>query len=841
MELNSAEKIKSKVDSAVSRAKFAIFWETFWPEFWPVLAVLSLFTCAAFFNVLPLLPFWAHISILALFLASLVIVSLRLVRSLQHPTRKAAERRVEIASDLKHRPLTSLEDTFTGSGNAQTDQLWRLHRIRVASSIKDLKVGYPISSLAKRDPFALRIGLILLIIISFFWSTDPPLLRLKTALTPVSFTPQGVKNVELDIWVSPPEYTDLPPIFPLRQLSLKHSKGALSSAPNGEQLVGQPLSLDPPLKIPVGSKLTAQARSSGEAPYLIISNFSKEKNDEALSPKKKQFEQIDETNSQLVHAINESGSIRIEAKGQTLAKWRLNVIPDQAPIINLIGEPTATPQATTRIAFTISDDYGVKKAWLNIKRIYEKGTVVGKESIERELTLPRKLLRNSKEVNFLDLSSHKWAGTPIVMVLSAVDSLGQVGTTKPIKFQLPERQFLHPVAQAIIALRKKLFDDSPNREFIIPSLRYLAGQPKAFGDDTVVYLGLMSAASRLFHERGESAFEPVANLLWDTALRLEDGRLSIAEREMRRLQQALNKALSEGASQKELDRLMQQLRMAIQRYMQALAEQMRKNPQSVKEIEFDPNTMRLMSQSDIQRMMQQIQQLMQTGNREGARQMLARLQQMLSNMRSMQVIRSRGGRLGRRAGPMRQLQQLIQRQQQLMDRTFQFGRPGGNPQGQMPSPADQQALRNILKSLRGMMQGQMGGQAGKILDQAAQSMEDAIRALRGNQPNDAVNAQGRALQSLRQAGQSLMQEMRDRFSRQTGDRKTPGSKGRPLQDPLGRQIEEGDGFDESTVKIDAPSALKRTREILEELRRRSGEKFRPKIELDYIDRLLDRF
>jgi hypothetical protein len=35
--------------------------------------------------------------------------------------------------------------------------------------------------------------------------------------------------------------------------------------------------------------------------------------------------------------------------------------------------------------------------------------------------------------------------------------------------------------------------------------------------------------------------------------------------------------------------------------------------------------------------------------------------------------------------------------------------------------------------------------------------------------------------------------------------------------------------------------MRRAREILDELRRRAGERNRPQIELDYIDRLLDIF
>ena len=55
-------------------------------------------------------------------------------------------------------------------------------------------------------------------------------------------------------------------------------------------------------------------------------------------------------------------------------------------------------------------------------------------------------------------------------------------------------------------------------------------------------------------------------------------------------------------------------------------------------------------------------------------------------------------------------------------------------------------------------------------------------------------------------------------------------------DPLGR----AQGV-EGGVKLPDASDLKRARGILLELRRRAGERGRPKEELDYIDRLLKQF
>jgi len=56
-------------------------------------------------------------------------------------------------------------------------------------------------------------------------------------------------------------------------------------------------------------------------------------------------------------------------------------------------------------------------------------------------------------------------------------------------------------------------------------------------------------------------------------------------------------------------------------------------------------------------------------------------------------------------------------------------------------------------------------------------------------------------------------------------------------DPLGRPLR-GRDLDDSTVKVPGEIDVQRARRILEELRKRFGESFRPQLELDYIERLL---
>ena len=823
-------------------ARFAYFWEHLWPALLPLSLILGLFISLALFNIFPLLPNWIHLLLLLFFGFGIFWTLIKSRSAIKLPSLREAKRRVEVKSGLSHRPLTSLDDKLINTTNEASDRLWELHRMHLIGSLKNLRAGKPEPNLARHDPLALRAGIILALFVGFFWSEEDPTVRLKNALLVAPSETVTTSKPILDIWISPPEYTGLPPIFPLQNASMDVTRSVQKEKQQKFQhkVFGQSSEASI-LEVPYGSKVTAQAHSSSRPPFLVIEETNEISDELTKISSRAPFLKIDEKNSRIVHEIIHSGSLSIESEGNTLAKWRISAVPDNPPKIQFINKPKPDPLASSRVSFSASDDYGLKDGWIEIKRTYEKGTVIGKETLKKKLTFPADYKQTIKESIQIDLASHKWAGAAVLLKLYAIDTSGQVGHSAPIKYQLPERRFNHRVAKDIASVRKELFQDLPNRDAVVERLRAILRVPVLFAEDVVVYLGVSSASARLAYEKKDTAIPPVTDLLWDTALRLEDGRLSIAEREMRRLQNALNKALLEGADRKKLDELMRQLKIATQRYLQAFAEQMRRKPQDIKAINFDPNTIRMMSQSDIQRMMRQMQDMMQSGNREGARQMLSRLQQMLGNIRSMQVIRGRSGPIGRRAGAMRQLQQLIRKQQSLMDRTFQFGRPGAPPSGIMPGPADQRALEQMLQKLQSLMLGRPGLNPGQFLEKAAESMEQAIRALRGNRPTDAVGAQGQALRNLQKAGQQIIRQLREQFSRESGNGQVQTDRNRPSLDPLGREIEEGGGFNQNTIKIDSRSTIKRARQILDELRRRAGEQFRPKIELDYIDRLLKRF
>ena len=122
-------------------------------------------------------------------------------------------------------------------------------------------------------------------------------------------------------------------------------------------------------------------------------------------------------------------------------------------------------------------------------------------------------------------------------------------------------------------------------------------------------------------------------------------------------------------------------------------------------------------------------------------------------------------------------------------------------------------------------------------------MGEAEGQLGEGDAESAVDSQGRALEAMRKGAQGLAQPMQQRQGMGPG----PGQPGRrPARaqqdtDPLGRPLRGRDYGDDVTVKVPGEIDAQRARRILEELRKRFGEGFRPQLELDYIERLLKDF
>jgi uncharacterized protein (TIGR02302 family) len=817
-------------------AGLALFWERVWPPCWPALAALGVFLVLALFDFLPKLPGLVQAAILiglgAAFMAGVAAAFGRT----GVPDITSARRRIEQASGLEHRPLQALSDRPSGTPDAASAALWEAHRRRMAAAARRLRIGLPHAGFAARDPFGLRAVLAILLLLAAIDAGSDWRDRLVRSLRPDIAGRSAVATASLDAWVTPPDYTGLAPQF-LR--------------PEATET----------LRIPTGSKLLAQVHGGSATPSLAIDSEAKD------------FDAVDKQNFRAAATLTTGKQLAVTQAGTTLGKWQIEVIPDNPPTIGFAKTPAGTEHAALRIDYRASDDYGVESAKAVIRR--DGGNP--DETIELDMPLPGLHLKEAQATSYHDLSPHPWAGLPVEIRLVATDALGQTGESEPVRMKLPERKFEHPVARAIIDQRKELVSDPSSRLAVADTLSDLRERPQLYRDDTVAFLAMRLAEERLRLNDDAKSTAEVQQILWDTALRIEDGRMSLAEREMRRLQQELQDALAKNAPDEEIDRLMKELQQALDRYLQALAENMARNPEQFQQ-PIDPS--KVISSRDLQRMLDRARDLARNGARDQARELLSQLQNMLENLRM-----ARPGQMPQQGSSqaqkmMRDMHDLMQRQQQLLDRSFraqqqqgqqgQQGRMGqrGQQQGQQPGqqPGQQQGgdqpdpngqlgdaagQQEGLRRTLGEMMRRLGDGLGDIpepLGRAERAMRDATEALQQRQPGEAIGPQTEALDQLQQAARDFAQQMQRRMQGQWGNPNdddlgaTDGTpRDRVERDPLGRPLSNNGTYDQGDVKIPDQNTLQKAREILDELRRRAGERSRPEIELDYIDRLLKRF
>jgi hypothetical protein len=574
------------------------------------------------------------------------------------------------------------------------------------------------------------------------------------------------------------------------------------------------------------------------------------------------------------------------------------------------------------MSYKLEDDYGVTEARAQFAArnadAAKESNKEGKEAKNKEadkaeprplfeppqfpLVLPNARTRNGVGQTVKDLSEDPYAGADVTLTLTAKDEAGNEGKSEPFNMRLPERLFTKPLARALIEQRRVLALDANQGSQVYAALDALMIAPELFTPETGHYLGLFSISRQieaarkddamrtlmasvwsldlglysivrqLDAVRTDDALREVVASLWALAVTIEDGNISDVDKALRAAQEALKQALERGATDEEIKKLTDNLRAALDNFLRQLAEQFRNNPQQLAR-PLDPNT-KMLSQQDLKSMLDRLERMSRSGDKEAAKQLLEQLQQMLENLQMAQP--GQGGDEMEQA--LNELGDMIRKQQQLRDKTYKQGqdsrrdRQRGKQGDQSMSDLqqDQQGLRDRLKKLqeelakRGMGPGQRGqqgqqGQRGEQgqgqqgqggdqgdgedgLEQADSAMGDAGGRLGEGNADGAVDSQGRALEALRKGAQSLAEAMQQGDGDQPGD--GPGNpRGRQQgaansTDPLGRPMRHNEFSDDYTVKIPGEIDVQRVRRILEELRRRLADPSRPQIELDYIERLL---
>lgn len=833
-------------------ARAALWFEQIWPAAWPPLGVLGGFAVAALLDLPARLPPMLRVALPVVVAVLAITLLVRRLRCIVRPGADVVDRRLERDTGLRHRPLATLQDR-PAAASPEAAKLWALHQGRLRAQIGRLRVRLPQPGLAAQDRSGLRFLVGVALAATVVIAGSDTLGRLRTAIWPGLPAGLAAPGTVVQAWITPPAYTGLPPVF---------LQPGVTPAP-----------------VPTGAHLTVSVTGGSSEPTL---SFGDETAFRALDPSSWQAERD----------VAASGRLSIRRAGMEVAGWALAIVPDRAPSVWFVEPPGAATvggRATvrTRFAWQADDDYGVAsvQAELRLKDrpaappVTLPGTLAGSPKLARGTIVQ-------------DLTSHPWAGLPVLARMAAKDAPGQSGESEDVEFVLPERAFANAVAQAVIAIRKQLSRTPDDRKPARAALDLLIDKPELFDDSPSVRLQLRGAGALLLRGRGQAAVDEAQTRLWALALVLEEGasdrtaqRLAEARQAMRDAMEAARQTPEEGPKA-ELDKRMQELREAIQKHIEALAEQARREGT---EMPFDPKQPQ-MNARDLDRMAQRMEDAAREGRMDDAKQQMAELERLLEQLQNARP--EHGEQREQRNAQRRQqgqqqmdaVQDLVRREGGLLDRsrTRQEAQPNGRNPDRDKDGKSQAAMRRALGELMQRF-GDLTGNIPAPLGEADAAMRDAGQAMGEGRDAAAAGAQQKAIEALQKGGRSMGQQLARQFGR--GDQEGEGEDGQEMgegeqggsgpgesatanrdgqgqgqrpgdqrrrnakRDPLGRELpqdtegrEQGsDGAGLGAQPVPTEMEQARTRALQDELRRRGADRTRPQPELDYIDRLLRSF
>jgi uncharacterized protein (TIGR02302 family) len=822
--------------SLIARSWHALLWEQLWPPLAAVLVVLGIFFAVSWAGLWISIPPLARMIGLLLF-GALAAISLSPFIWLRLPKRADALSRLDRHSGVEHRPATALNDRLANATDDPVmEALWRAHRTEAEKAAQKIRASWPSPRLAWRDPYAIRALVLLAVVATFFVAHDDHSRRVMAAFNWTGAVPSKLYRV--DAWVNPPAYTGRAPIL---LPGIRHDEPAPKESAA--------------LTVPAGSELVIRATGLSSIDLSPRGGIKEEETKDSKGGLERHFK------------IAESGSLTVGGLPGGRVTWPFTTVPDHPPVISFLHEPESTGNGVVTLSYRVEDDYGVASAEARMEQIVEAGSAPPRPLVgppEFPLTLPQAHTRAGNGQTSKDITEHPWAGANVKMTLAARDEAGNEGLSGSREVQLPERAFTKEVAQALVEQRRILALDANARDKVGRALAALMISPALFTPQSGVYLGLRTAFARLKLAKNDADLISLLDYLWQVAIDIEDGDMSDVDRELRAAQDALRQALDRGASDEEIKRLTDNLRAALEKFMQALMEQLRRQDRAG-DRPLDRNA-RVVRPQDLKNMLDRIENLAKNGARDAARKMLDEMQAMLDSLSRSRSAQGQPDDSGN--NPLDELSRMIQEQQRLRDKTYRQGRQSEpRDRGLSTPPRNRRALNDLrgnqenlrqkleqmLESLKRQNEGgegeegqagqggnDPGKQAGDALGRAGKAMQDAEGALEGGEADDAVDAQGRALQNLRKGAQSLADAMQGQGE---GEGEPGGQQGQASErtDPLGRPMRSREYGEDFTVKIPGEIDVQRARRVLEELRKRFSDPNRPKLELDYIERLLQGF
>ena len=792
------------------------------------------------------------------------------------PNTSQARRRVELDNNFKHRPFDTITDSSALVSSGSDDIAWQHHLDVARAQVNQAAPSRLRPALAPMDKYYLRFAVPCLVVAAAMFGGGDNYERIRASLTPGWMSGISAKNAAYEAWIDPPEYTNRPPSYFKKSNTIHAPEGSefvarISGVKSAPRLIirekGRTRRIRPTRLGPKSFEARAYISKSAKASFRIGSSSQIWiLNVGADLPPSIEFDKVPEAGKRdkLIFTYSLKDDFGVESVMLSMHLKGQEGFVEEFPISIPGSSVRSTDKEPANLDMT-------KHKWAGKivlgHLIATDGKGQSAKSSVQEFIIPDKI--------FVEPLAKAVAEQRLLM-LAGTQAYAPLPILKPQTVEVFKNKPLYAVEN-----RERTILRAPkNVQRTAELIEIVTDQPVGIFDDPSVYMGLRNVYRRLQGARNQDALVGIPEDLWTIALRAEFGRLGDALADMQAAERALNNAMARRAPQREIDTLFDRYEKAVERYMEELmlkaVEEAKKRDKNGDGEGGDEGSI---NQDEIQKLMDAIAEANRIGDTQAARKALAQLAELLEHMQ-INLDSGEGG-----DGPsddsmsdelkqaLEELNDLLGEQRQLRDETQSAGREDGDEKqnqdensgqengtsegGTAKSAeqlADEQAdLNALLDALEDNLEqgisgdpsengegGGIGEDDKKKIEQALRDAKDAMAgsqdALENGQYFRAGRAQSEAIDALRKAGQGLYAQEEKRLAEENEkEGKTASDEG----DPFGRE-NDGNGVGDDVVVPDIDDR-QRARDLLEQLRKRSGEQEREQIERDYLERLLERF
>ncbi len=765
------------------------------------LVVISLlFGVWSFFGVV-----W-HTLIILFYTVILIFVLIQLIKNIKYHNRKKTLLWIESKNFKITTPLTALEDR--PASMHYNKKIWYLHKSSIRENLKNINFILPDISLTKYDPLYIRYLLFLFIALAFFWSYKNNKIY-ENIFGWNNFSNYISKDNYFDLkaWYKPPEYTKLQEkLIPIQKKN---------DTIRVEEIV------------PINSELKVFIKSNKK-------NFSVVEREKTLEVKKNE-----KNNYEFSLLLDKNKNVIINYVNKEHVVFNLLVTEDKKPNIEILSAPSVVNESSLSFISKTTDDYGIKKIILNIRRPISFKHFE-EEYLSFNLYLNEAMQQNTKLVEsyfYKYLADIIWAGSDTYIEIIASDFINQ-STKFSDRIKIPKKNFNNNTAVEILKIREKLAKNkiAKNEGKKIFTQLFDANQG-LLKDENI--RDIYKETLKLFNITDIIEFSLKNELfknLYILAEVIDEGDFYQAKKNLEQVEQSLFDSVKQNDTEK-VSTNVNELKEKIESLLDLENDQNSNN-------NFDKRNSENIK-DEIEELAQQIEDLLKTGTKEGVEEKIQKLKQLSENIKNPNNNKELENKQKQKQEFINKLSELLNEQEKVMEETFnraaergKFEQSSEGSGGKSPKEK-QEDLRNTL----GNVIREIGASENEIpqdLGRADRAMRQASRDLENGRPDEASNAQGRAVEMIQRSINKINSKEYMSKSPEFADKGKEDDNNKEKEYLADNQNIEYQGTSAGgTIELSSKKKIKKASKIADELYNRFNEEDRSLKDKKYIKNLLD--